>query len=959
MGLAYNLNVEPLDSLTDWGQILDRGDGNLFAPPSAAAGNNRKGQTSSVPAGDIRIPQFTDADYNEFDIIIRNTTYCQDHYIVVGSYRAFFSSLNGGAGAWAWDGFVTIIRAHNLGFKDARWFDEVDPGTPAPIFSDKYWLNPGANQDGQVIIQPFFQDNECWTYLCRMPYECDPGLTGIGSDSTPGVYCVDTSKRVIEGVLVFKLVVGGHSRINTAVEGGLTGQDYSAWFSALSFEIFGPTIQYSFTNAPSAIQTYGIQFRSGESTTISINGATNVGAGLSNVGLYPGIKQNIVQQCQSSNIGPGKGGFNQVSITGLNNGYYPTRCHDITCINIAPIPYDVEINFATITGEVAYGDGAGSVSITTPFFSGWDYDRESIGAGGVQGIMTFALGNLNWMIDASVPAYNLNGAYGTALTPSFGDLKSGNQDPTQLQIMIAVDRVTHGATTNGEIYAANFFYVFDSINSVQTLVTQGLAIWPFGVKGGGIETAAGIILPDKWYAKALQQKTFTQEQETTAKNLVEIEFQEEQEFAPNSVDLRAIPDKNIERRLASDPTLEGQNPAPINYYSGLLTPNVIQYGATNEPTFTGQPSNIAYGFLGYRSVNGPQIIMYDFGTIQMEGVYNAGTGKFVVSFGIFGGPDIFNFGATMNAEIEVNRNSTTRIPVSGGWDADRDQWVYTYADSTGPTVQSCNSAFDRQPPTQIAYLDQTDQFPGITANAKSAYYTPRNMTPFLDGLCFFGGAVDTTQLGQRAIKSIDITYTPDSFLGPITVRGFQCFELQGSTGRTARVWIDYLLYDNIDSLVAVVVQELGLRVTVENVEWYKRKILNDDILNMSNEEIEGWIDAQQAEYRKMLIDKERQGRLRRRRSQQSAIANGLEEILQGEFVVSNHDFIEDDFIERNLKNMSAFPDQDSQLKRQISSDAQWLEDETLYGSSVPRKETPLERRKKENEDPETEESDES
>jgi predicted transcriptional regulator len=232
------------------------------------------------------------------------------------------------------------------------------------------------------------------------------------------------------------------------------------------------------------------------------------------------------------------------------------------------------------------------------------------------------------------------------------------------------------------------------------------------------------------------------------------------------------------------------------------------------------------------------------------------------------------------------------------------------------------------------------------------------MTPFLDGLCFFGGAVDTTQLGQRAIQSLDLPWeTP---LGTIaTVRGFQSFELQGSTGRTARVWIDYLLYDNIDSLVAVVIQELGLRVTVENVEWYKRKILNGDVLNMSNEEVEAWIDAQQAEYRKMLIDKERQGRLRRRRSQQSAIANGLEEILQGEFVVSNHDFIEDDFIERNLKNMSAFPDQDSQLKRQISSDAQWLEDETLYGSSVPRKETPLERRKKENEDPETEESDKS
>ena len=79
------------------------------------------------------------------------------------------------------------------------------------------------------------------------------------------------------------------------------------------------------------------------------------------------------------------------------------------------------------------------------------------------------------------------------------------------------------------------------------------------------------------------------------------------------------------------------------------------------------------------------------------------------------------------------------------------------------------------------------------------------------------------------------------------------------------------------------------------MEWYKRKVLND-VLNMTNE-IETWIDAQQAEYRKMLIDKERQGRLRRRRRQQSAIANELEELLQGEFVVSEMDFIEDDFVD--------------------------------------------------------------
>lgn len=957
MGLAYNLNVEPLVTLTDWSEILRQGDNNLFEEP--LSGVNRKGQ-GPVDTQDITIPNPRQiGDFAEFDIIIRNTTYCQDHYIVVGSYRAFFNDLNGGAGAWAWDGFVTIIRAHNLGFVSDEYLQQKYPLQPPPAFSDLYWLNPGFGGSGGDVVQPFDENNEYWTYLCRMPYECDPGLTGIGSDSTPGVYSVDSAKTEDDGSARFSLVVGGHSRINTAVEGGLTGQDYSAWFSSLAFFVDYPQITYSFTELPTAENQLGdrtkyqIRFQRDFSTTISINGATNIGTGLQNMDAAPLSRQDLYAQCQSSNTTIGAQTF--VDIDTLNNGYYLTRCHDITCINIAPVPYDLEINFGVLTGEVAYGDGAGAVSLTTPYFGGWDFKKESNTA--TKGIITLALGNLNWMLDASVPAYNLNGAYGTAISPSFSDGDS-NQDVAQLQVLIAVDRVTHGATTNGEIYAANFFYVFDSLNtSLVTPRSQGLGVWPFGVKGGGIETLAGITLPDKWYAKAIQQKTFTQAEEEVSKSLFFIEEQEQSSVAPNTVVLQAIQDKNLERRLATDPTLQGQEPDPINYYAGLATPNTIAYGATNEPAFTGQPANIAYGFLGYRSVDGPQIIMYDFGTLQMDGQVDSGDpSKWVVTTPF--APDIFNFGATMNSDIEVNRNSTTRIPVSGGWDADRDQWLYTFADSTGSTVMSCNSAFDRQPPSQIAYLDQTDQFPELDSNTLSAHYTPRNMTPFLDGLCFFGGAIDTTQLGQRAIQSILLPFD-DPVLGEITVRGFQCFELQGSTGRTARVWIDYLLYDNIDSLVAVVIQELGLRVTVENVEWYKRKILNNDVLNMSNEEVEAWIDAQQAEYRKMLIDKERQGRLRRRRRQQSAIANGLEEILAGEFVVSNHDFIEDDFIERNLKNMSEFPDQDSQLKRQISSDAQWLEDETLYGSSVPRKETPLERRKKENKDPENQESDKS
>jgi len=171
--------------------------------------------------------------------------------------------------------------------------------------------------------------------------------------------------------------------------------------------------------------------------------------------------------------------------------------------------------------------------------------------------------------------------------------------------------------------------------------------------------------------------------------------------------------------------------------------------------------------------------------------------------------------------------------------------------------------------------------------------------------------------------------------GPIQVT-----ELEGVSGRSVIMWVDYILFDGLDSMIATKVQEMGLRVTIENVEWYKRKLLHNDELNITTEEIEKWVDEQQQEYKDMLVTKEREGRLRRRRKQQSNVAHDLEETLQGEFQDTTvYDFLEGDFIERNIKDLSAFPDQDDQLKNQIITDEQFTELDSLYGLSVPKKET--------------------
>lgn len=952
MGLAYNLDTVALPSLQDFGSLLQLGDENAF---SAGGFSGR--------LDGIEIPDPQSANYSEFDIIVRDTTYTRDNYIICGSYRAFFRNL-GASGEWAWDGFVIIIRAHNLPFYSPDYPPIFGTAGDAPEYSPFYWFNPGKVGQGAGAyqpLQPYSQDNQCWAYVARMPYECAPGLTGIGSDSTPGIYSVDTGKIPSTEGPRLEILAAGHSRIDTTVEGGISGQNYSGWFSNLSFIYGGPTIGPP-TDPTSPLEfepltRFELNFLAELSFQVSQNCLTNVGNGLPPAsGSFPkGINQDlqdlaraIIQTSDESDEPP--------KLTALGNGYVITRIHDIVGLNTSPLPLQDNLSSLFITGEVAYDNGAGSVDFTTPFIGNWGY-QQPIGNPGYLNLFC-SVGDRNWALDGDVAAYNLNGAYGTAIAPSFN--VNETQDIFSNQIIIAVDRVTHGATTNGELYAAQFGFVNFPLGAPGGALD--LSVWPFGVKGGPFETVAGLTLPDKWYGKALQQKTFTQEEEAEAKLL---DLYNDNQGVLNPADgvvvLDAIEDKQLLARLNQDPTLQGREPDPINFLAGVSAPNYIDYGQSNKPAFTGQPANIAYGFMGVIAGDGPQIYMYDFGTATMTIDTSGATAKFYVGPNPItpqeAGLDIYNFGSTMNAAIETGTDSTTRIPVSAGWDADRDQWIYTFADSTGGTVLSCNSAFDRQPANQIAYLDQTDQFDNIDSNVRSAYFTPRNMTPFLDGLVLFGGEVDTTQLGQRAIKSILLPNV--IFPSNPDTRGFQTFEIQGSTGRTARVWVDYMLYDGVDSLVAVVIQELGLRVTVENVEWYKRKILNDDVLNMTNEEIEAWIDAQQAEYRKMLIDKERQGRLRRRRRQQSAIANELEELLQGEFVVSEMDFIEDDFIERNLRDLNAFPDQDEEFKRQLGTDAQWLEDDSLYGPSVPRKETASERRKQAKQDPDAEESDDS
>ena len=892
MGLAYDLNTAPQPSLNVWFQNIVQGSIDLI--PAGSFPNN--GRNTDITF-----------DQNEFDIIIRDSCYVQDHYVFCGSYRAFFKNLNGGAGAYAWDGFVTIIRAHNLSMRTAFQYEQ-ETGQPIPIdgnFSDpSFYINPGAVYGQSLEEQPYSRRNQVWTYLCRMPYEVVPDLTNIGSDSSVGVYAVDTLK-LDAADFTFGVVAGGHQRIDTATEGGLSDQEYSAWLSNLLFGIIPATVIYGdvggpVADVPFADPQYGLEFRPDVSVQVSwkAEDANHVGRYLQS-GQFPEIPLSL--EDYASSVFQTKNTGDSVLLTNLGNGYYLTHIYDVAGLNIFPLTLDERS--VCLTGQCAYDDGAGATDFTTPYVSFFNY--ESTGGGGIARRLYTPVGDRDFALDGDVAAYDLNGAYGSIVMPSFNqdydEEGTGTFPPELNQVFIGVDNVTHGGSTNAEIYAANFFYVLNSVDSGPPLGLQSdpKGVWPFGVKGGPFETVGGFTLPDRWTGKAVQQRTYNQNEEAEAKKLSEYPNPIEPPLEvltpgePAVQNLTAVEDRTLKQLLEKDPTLEGQTADPINFLSGTGSPNIQQPGLPNNSAgaFLGVPANIAYGFIGYTAGVGPVIFMYDFGTVTMSipTTLNAAVQYYVGNsnpdpfFGVSQGADILEVGDSMNNAIVSDAGDTNRRCISGQWDVDRDQWIFSFglngAGNSG-TVLSCNSAFNRQPPNQVAYLDQTDQFINLVSDQRTSLYTPRNMTPYLDGIVLFGGEPDYTLPGRPGIPAIDV---PSPIAGQPVVKGFQTFTISGTTGRTARVWTDYLLFDGVDSLVAVELQNLGLRVTVENVEWYKAKILRKGELGLTPEEIEDWVRSQQTEYRETLKLKERQGRLRTRRRQQAAWREGLEDTLAGDF----------------------------------------------------------------------------
>jgi len=417
-------------------------------------------------------------------------------------------------------------------------------------------------------------------------------------------------------------------------------------------------------------------------------------------------------------------------------------------------------------------------------------------------------------------------------------------------------------------------------------------------------------------------------------------------------------------------------PTPANNYLGF---SVI---CNNIPTYSPDIRGFAGSFSPVDDTSAdwettrPFMLLYDTNTLGGNNPQNSGIrvpyaqlqagGEFDISVsdGCF-----FDSGRILQTYLSnpVIRNGAEQAPAapasytSGGimnidYDVDRNQWLLTlsaiqdgvvfnlpaYTMAANANLQrfayfrpNANGVAPLSP--VLAQVDLTTAPAGIPQSTSYVFVNCAGGTERLAGYT----------LGGNFVGSIDgvggTTGTPGE---PGEEGALQLTNIDGVSGRTVAMWVDYVLYDGLDSLIATIVQELGLAVTIENVEWYKRTMIHKDALNMSQEEISSWIQAQQAQYRDTMLRAEREGRQRQRKSQQKKLAGDMIEGIESHMDVDKIDFIERDFIERNLKQMTDFPDQDKALEHQIITDEQWNELDSLYGKPVPKKETVGERKQK-------------
>ena len=916
-GLAYDLETQFLPQYQNWDDILFN---------SGAITNNAVLQEMWQD-----IVPFDNVGNNISEVIIRGTRFANDWYYIWGSYKGAFNDLRGdGLSVVAWDGFVTCIPAHALFSR----FPENFPGT---AFDDFDFNDPNI----------FGVFNAFYSIPMRLPWKLNPGAiadnAAIAADSEVGVHTLDYALGVSDAKAAapipgfpgrqitdspqtapnLSFVWMGHQR--TVAANGTLDMDYIGCGGYINVQVILPT--YASPDGTTLDSPEALDFIVEEdwgwsrNTAACINGAIP----LTNTQAFPKPESISILQDRTANWE--RNGTLNIADSLLRNlalpavttsGYYVSRIYDSSA-------YNTSINsdgISLICGEASRINAAGTaVAGTVPFVGLFKSVFSSIVELNYDNSTPTPRATLkiavppNFIPDTSLAAYDYEGAWANVIAPSLSQQVSEEAlnlpNAVRPTFLVGINNLDIGGVKTCAILAGETelcifgdgYETFDALGNV----VDTYMVFPYAIKGNAFTTNTNIVLPEgtgaKWTGRAQQQATFSPEYERNCKGQEEYE-QYLKGLSPDLPGFGFIVDPDLERDLVRDATISPEDRkvsslvgcSPIFSFGPNFNPDFI-YGTGNiflgglsnrpYPTIPNPYSNLGYGLLAFVPGGEPYVFMYDYGTVSVEANFVAGG---VISPALptatVRGSGLQE-GDNMNAAFTVAPTSTTRYPISASWDNDRDQWIFTFADATnGFGFMSVNSAFSTaENENQFTFLDQTDNFalPAVLSatNPQVSLYTSRMMTPILDGLTVVGQSNDLTAKGQRAVSSIQIT---DG--GGVTTPNFGLFTINGTTGRTANVWVDYLLFDGVDSLIATELQTMGLRVTVENVEWYKAKIIRKGEIGFTPEEVEDWVRSQQEEYKATQRLKQRQGRSRLRKRQVQAWQEGnndMEDIVSGDF----------------------------------------------------------------------------
>jgi len=848
MAVSYNLDVKNLGQL----EVFSRTLVNIGKYQAPTLFSYFRWLT---PSNDTPIWQI----YPTGEYIIRKGMYINGFYIYVGSYKAYCLDLFGTNNhGYAWDGFIMAIKGYSL--EKFPIFPKDDPnGFPFPL---SFGFLP-----------------------MRMMYEVNCGPIGdasdIADDSSVGLYGLDVFKSLDDFTVNefdkdIKIITCGKQRINASSENAPTGMDYVGnlymgrlmKFVSLEQEIGQVVYQYQGEqDRPDSDDMMQITWRANE---VNHTDKTN------ELGRFNRIYDledaiGVIEQVSQ----PGGQIWNyETWILGnspiaqklaYNCNVFPRSFLDITCISQQPISTTGLANSVfLITGESSLDtNNDGTADKNVPMAMGCAYPYIEFINGvipqppfmSMNPAMATSLSSdtsYRWEYDDDSPTYTWDDAQAVFCSQPYEalDLDPPYDFDNYPYTLLAINNINFSGTNYGAIYAI-----------VGSVVQPSFGVFPLAVQGGSFTTATGINLPNKFYGKAVQQRTFSIPEEDIAKqgtlNL------NTGEFTPTNNSLYDYDAKE---------------------YVGYIS-NYQRYGAFKledpsiEPTATaGQLTGSGYGFLGIKDGTGPIAIMFDSGSPLFD---DSGNWNIVVR----------GEGSNLNSNTLSNPTSTTRKIINCGWDNDRDQWLFTGSDTNDVSLISASSDFSTGS-NNIGFLDQTNNFVGLLSGTDSAFYFPISMSNSLDGWVWFGQLVDgdiagitsasvgTSETVEITTEGRVITFSYTAYPNATT----QIMRIAGTTGRTARVWVDYILFDGPDAIIANKLKERGMKVSIEAVEWFKRTIIQTGDLNITAEEIEMWMRDQQDEYKQTLKEIERQGRLRRRKKQISAYTEGIEEQINPDFM---------------------------------------------------------------------------